>query len=492
MTLIPPRRPARSSIPNPRSSAAALGAATALLLAGCSPFPTRPGTGPIADLPAQVAAVSAASLSSAYASEGARRDVAERVWRLVAERYYDPKLNGIDWPAVRARYLPRIGAARSDADFYRELKAMVAELRDSHTQVLTRKETVDRRRFVMPRLGAVLNVIDGRVAVTEVEPASSAAHAGIAVGDVLVALGGTRIDAEFMRTALDDASTLRAEANDGPAAGLPADARDAERVRVLRAVRRLAKRAAGGAPDVYAPVRLTLERADGRHVEMQLAPARVPQPPTAELRELDDGIVAIRLSGFRAELRPQLARALAAAAPARGVIVDLRGNGGGLLDEYRWFAGHFVADERVALRSLQRDRAASGAQAVREIRVEPQARMPLLQPLVVLVDQRTGSAAELAAVTLAEQRGAVLIGEPTCGCVVGVNDEYVLPDGGGLRIAEIGFVSARGARMEGEPTLPAVRVVPTLADLRAGRDPVLEEAQRRLRGRVEDRSILNR
>jgi C-terminal processing protease CtpA/Prc len=73
-----------------------------------------------------------------------------------------------------------------------------------------------------------------------------------------------------------------------------------------------------------------------------------------------------------------------------------------------------------------------------------------------------------------------LIGEPTCGCVVGVRVEYVLPDGGGLRIAETGFVSARGVRMEGQPTLPTVRVTPTLADLRAGRDPVLEEAVRRL------------
>src|SRR5262249_2295677 len=94
-------------------------------------------------------------------------------------------------------------------------------------------------------------------------------------------------------------------------------------------------------------------------------------------------------------------------------------------------------------------------------------------------DGRTGSAAELAAVVLAEQRGAVLVGEPTCGCVVGVRYEYVLPDGG-LRVAETGFVSARGVRLEGAPTIPAVRVVPSLADLRAGRDVVLEEAHQRM------------
>ena len=105
---------------------------------------------------------------------------------------------------------------------------------------------------------------------------------------------------------------------------------------------------------------------------------------------------------------------------------------------------------------------------------------PLQQPLAVLVDGRTGSAAELAAVVLAEQRGALLVGEATCGCVVGVRFEYVLPDGGGVRVAETGFVSARGARLEGAPTVPMVRVTPALGDLRGGRDAALDEAYRRL------------
>jgi hypothetical protein len=64
--------------------------------------------------------------------------------------------------------------------------------------------------------------------------------------------------------------------------------------------------------------------------------------------------------------------------------------------------------------------------------------------------------------------------------VVGVRFEYVLPDGGGVRVAETGFVSARGARLEGVPTLPTVRVSPTLDDLRNRRDVVLDEAHRRL------------
>jgi carboxyl-terminal processing protease len=122
-------------------------------------------------------------------------------------------------------------------------------------------------------------------------------------------------------------------------------------------------------------------------------------------------------------------------------------------------------------------------QTVADLVVTPQ-RRPLSQPLAVLVDGRTASSAELTAVTLAEQRDALLVGEPTCGCAVAVRVEYVLPDGGGLRIAETGFVSARGARMQDAPTTPAVRVAPTLADLRGGLDAALDEARRRLLTRL--------
>ncbi|HUL64435.1 MAG TPA: S41 family peptidase [Burkholderiaceae bacterium] len=423
------------------------------------------------------------SLSPAFNTRALRVDVADRAWRVIAGNFYDPNLNGVDWRAVRKTTRNRAGAAVSDMEFYAALKDMAAALGDSHTMVLTPRETVDRRRFVSTRTGMQLTVIDERVVVSEVEHESPAARAGIAAGDVVVAVGRTRLDGAFIRSALADPRLEHADAHagDGPEA-LPAQPPDAERVRVLRAVRR-EMRGAAGIGRVSA-VNLDVMHADGAVLHAQLLPTAWARPPSAELRWLDGQVALIKFTRFVPELRPELEAALDEANRARAIIVDLRGNGGGLIDMFRWFTARFMPEERLVMRSLSRDRTDGHAQAVSEMFVGPDRfQTPgrqLLQPLAVLIDGRTGSAAELAAVVLVEQRSALLVGEPTCGCVVGVRYEYVLPDGGGVRVAETGFVSAHGVRLEGAPTLPAVRVVPTLADLRGGRDLVLEEAHRRM------------
>ncbi len=462
----------------------------ALALTACAPLEpysplTRPSSGPIEGAAAEVAPASHTTLSPPYAQEAARRKTAEHIGQLIAQRYYDPGLNGVDWAAAREHFVPRAAAAQSDAAFYAELKAMVNTLRDSHTQVLTPRETVDRRRFAATRIGLLLKVVEGQVVIADVEPDSPAARADMRVGDVVRALGApqapTRIDTAFVRAAQD---------NPPPADGKQNDP-------VLRAVQNVLRPLLGAPDPAEQSVYFELEQADALTRRLTLTPDRVVRAPVAQLRWLEGDIAVIAFTRFAPELRRGLEQALDAAARARAVVIDLRGNSGGLVEQYLWFAGQFSDIAEPAMRELNRSRSAQpgaqpGAQRESELRIGPgknRRRGALMQPLAILIDARTASAAELTTVTLRELRSALVLGEPSCGCVVAVPAEHILPDGGGLRIAETGFRSLRGVRMEGNPTEPNVRVTPTLTDLRTGRDVVLQEAHRRLLERLRTGSF---
>jgi carboxyl-terminal processing protease len=290
-----------------------------------------------------------------------------------------------------------------------------------------------------------------------------------------VSLNGVALDEAFFARAPADAD----DATDASGAmPLPRDAREAERGRRLRALQRLL-RGAPDAPPASLKMRLRRElRAAPVEVDLPVAPKA--SPPRVELTQLDDGIAVLRLTRFSAEVRVELRRAIEQSTGARALILDLRGNTGGDYAMFTWLAAQLMTSPREVMTTVRREAAGQRRSALL-LRPSTEA---FPGPLAVLTDRRTASASELMTTTLVEQRNAITVGESTCGCVVAVRTEHVLPDGGGLRIAETGFVSARGRRMEGEPLPPTRLVLPTLADLRAGRDPVLDEARRLLSERL--------
>ena len=102
-------------------------------------------------------------------------------------------------------------------------------------------------------------------------------------------------------------------------------------------------------------------------------------------------------------------------------------------------------------------------------------------PVVVLLNAMSGSASELFGATLQASGRAVVMGEPSCGCLLGFLGYARIPGGGELAYSEVGFLMPNGQRIEGEGVVPDHHVPVTLADLRVSRDRALEEAQNLLR-----------
>jgi len=72
-------------------------------------------------------------------SEAASTRIAtfEEVWRTVRDRFYDPYLHGLDWSAVRERYLPDTTRVSSEEGLASVINSMLSELHASHTRYYT-------------------------------------------------------------------------------------------------------------------------------------------------------------------------------------------------------------------------------------------------------------------------------------------------------------------------------------------------------------------
>ena len=202
-------------------------------------------------------------------------------------------------------------------------------------------------------------------------------------------------------------------------------------------------------------------------------------PVTAE--RVDD-VLIIRIPSFTAQTERQVAAALLGALSQetpKAVLLDLRGNRGGLLSQAAAVADVFLGPGE-AFRTLGRHPEAS--------RIYITAGRDLAEglPMVVLVDGRTASSAEIVAATLSDRGRAAVIGTSTTGKGL-VQLVVPLPDGGELLMSWSRLIMAAGWPLQGVGVLPGlcadggpVAAAAALAQLRHGDRP-MGDAQSRQR-----------
>jgi carboxyl-terminal processing protease len=200
--------------------------------------------------------------------------------------------------------------------------------------------------------------------------------------------------------------------------------------------------------------------------------------PSVESETLDEGIAYVSLSSFGdstvADLRQALEDRLAED-PA-GLILDLRGNGGGYLASAVDVASEFI-DEGVILTERFGDsheevyRADGGGLAV-EI------------PLVVLIDGGSASASEIVAGAVQDHGRGWIVGEPSFGKGSVQNWHPLDDESGAVRVTIARWYTPDGRSIEEDGLLPDIEVAITEDDVTAGRDPQLQRAIELLLGQT--------
>lgn len=367
--------------------------------------------------------------------------ILDEVWRINRDYFYDPKMHGADWPAMRKKYAAFLPHLASSGDLYRVVRWMLSELAVGHSF------TVPSGRLNQPKpvpgglLGADYEIANGRYRfkkvfgglnwTPELRAPLTAPGVGVKAGEYLLAVRGqdlrppTNLYALFENTANKSVEITVGPSADGTGARTvtvePLDGESALRNRdwVERNLRKVQAATGGRVAYVYVP-------------------------NTANLGH----------EYFKRYFYPQVDK--------EAIIVDERFNGGGEIADYyidhlrRPFTAYWTT------RYGQDLKTPGGA---------------IHGPKVMLIDETAGSGGDLLPWMFRRYKLGPLVGKRTWGGLVGILGFPVLMDGGQVTAPNIAFWTPEdGYGVENEGVPPDVEVEQWPADVLAGKDPQLDKA----------------
>ena len=385
----------------------------------------------------------------------------------------------LDWDEAYRAFIPRVLATTSTYHYYRELQRFCALLKDGHTNVYFPPE-------VEATLGSpplALKAVRRRAIVVDV---ARGLAPRVPVGSEIVAVDGIPLPVY-----------LESEV-------FPYISSSTEHILWDWGIRRMLHGPTGE------PVRLAVRTPEGRTEALTLVRERAgeevewligPEPArkTVDFRPLREGIVYLALNSFmEAEVVEAFEALLPVLYESRGLIIDLRYNGGGNTDYALAIIDHLT--DKPFLTSKWRTRKhiaaykAWGQWADRlpelakfrpyyegtawyeeeATEIVPAAGAKITAPLVVLIGHDTASAAEDFLIALDSLRRATLVGERTFGST-GQPLFIDLPAGGKGRICTKRDTYPDGRDFVGYGIAPDVMIEPSVEDFLARRDVVLEK-----------------
>ena len=343
--------------------------------------------------------VVAASLAGGLLHRQKRTTASERDAQADITDFFEQSLHAVEENYSGDLDLERVSKA--------SIQGMLHQL-DPHSSFFTKNEFDDLQTEQSSRfygIGVTIKKLNGRVFIASTIPGGPAYRAGLRYGDAV--------------TSIDSLS-----------------AEDWSGEQVMQRVR-------GVKGD---PVEIKVERPGVSHTitvrvirdEVKLPTVRnaFMIPPT--------GVGYISLTGFLAKTDDELNDAIARLKPAglHQLILDLRGNPGGLLDQAIKVAGRFLSSGMRVLEVRGRDEPSSD-----RVYDVPPNNEPEQMPMVILIDKRTASASEVVAGALQDHDRALIIGETSFGKGL-VQGVYKLWGGTGLTLTTARYYTPSGRSIQ--------------------------------------------
>ncbi len=453
----------------------------------------------------------------------------DAVWETVRTQHFDKTLNGVDWDAVRVELRPHAQAALTQDQARAVLMDMLSRLGQSHFAIIpsdaaersptlstpeeqvaapasthVANETsssantsaaavatsdVDTNPSSDPSItaatqsgpgvcGVDIALVDGEPTVLRVTPNLSGARAGVLVGWKLLAVDGALVS--------DELRPLREEI----ARESDHNATHARQLRVALAVTGN-HLLSGDSGEVR---RATFEDASGHEQVVSIAfePAPLGSTQFGNLPPfsitVDSQIISLPVEGgkpvrigvlgfniWMTGASDAIDQAIDTMRSCDGIIIDLRGNPGGVGAMSMGLAGYFLATPASLGSMLGRDNTLEFKASPRKVSAAGKRVRTISKPLAIVMDARSASTSEVFAGGMQDLGRARVFGETSAGMALPAT-AIELPSGDVLLHAIADFVTCKGTRLEGRGVIPDEAVAPTRAALLVGRDGAIDAA----------------
>ncbi|MCX6629420.1 MAG: S41 family peptidase, partial [Candidatus Solibacter sp.] len=361
------------------------------------------------------------------------------------------------WNGILAEFIPRIGLSTGAADYQQQLMQFIARIHDTHANLWS---SIASRPPIGPcQLPVDVRFVEGKALVLRYNSSDAGPASGLLPGDVIDQLDGVAVS--------DLVNQWRP---------IYADSNEAAR---LRDMGYYLTRGQCGVADV-----VVLRGADSASVKsvrvasttLDFSRTNVHDLPGDAFMKLADDIAYVKLSSVRVA---DSASYIQAAAGTRGLIIDIRNYPSAFVV---FSLGQLlVSDPTNFAWFTKADPSNPGA-----IRWGPIVSLTPQQPhysgkVVILVDEVTQSQAEYTTMAFRTAPGAIVIGSTTAGADGDVST-ILLPGGYNSYISGLGVFYPDKRPTQRVGIIPDIMVAPTVEGIRAGRDELIEEAVRQIRG----------
>ena len=317
----------------------------------------------------------------------------DKTWKVINREYYEPSLNNQNWYRWKDHYRNKI---KTDEDARVAIDTMIASLNEPYTRFMPKKDFEDLTTSITSKIyGIGVNIYSnaGKIEIFNVMPATPADFAQLKQGDIITAVNGKDINGMNVS---DVAAIVRGPEN------------SVVELTILRNNKKLTKK---------------IKR---KEIKIKSVKSSI----------LDNHIGYIQILSFMSGTTPnEFLEALENTKNTDSLILDLRGNTGGLLDNAIFIADMFINNGTI-VDIIYRNGYKKSIKAQDE-------HLGMQKPVVVLVNGASASASEILSGALKDTHKATLIGRKTFGKGL-VQKVVPLPNQTGVNVTIARYLTPNG------------------------------------------------